>query len=30
MEPGSRYLCIAQGPGDTAANLALPFEVIGC
>ena len=26
MEPGSRYLCIVQGSGDTAANLALPFE----
>ncbi len=26
MEPGSRYLCIVQGPGDQAANLALPFE----
>jgi hypothetical protein len=26
MEPGSRYLCIVQGPGDTAATLALPFE----
>jgi hypothetical protein len=26
MEPGSRYLCIVQGPGDTAANLPLPFE----
>ncbi len=26
MEPGSRYLCIVQGAGDTAANLHLPFE----
>jgi hypothetical protein len=26
MEPGSRYLCIVQGAGDTAANLILPFE----
>lgn len=26
MEPGSRYLCIVQGPGDAAANLPLPFE----
>ncbi|MGA7625750.1 MAG: hypothetical protein WCA91_19465 [Candidatus Acidiferrales bacterium] len=26
MEPGSRYLCIVQAPGDTAANLPLPFE----
>jgi hypothetical protein len=26
MEPGSRYLCIVQGPGDMAANLPLPFE----
>jgi hypothetical protein len=26
IEPGSRYLCIVQGPGDTAANLPLPFE----
>lgn len=26
IEPGSRYLCIVQGPGDTAASLALPFE----
>jgi hypothetical protein len=26
MEPGSRYLCIVQGPGDSAANLPLPFE----
>ncbi len=26
MEPGSRYLCIVQGPGDTAARLPLPFE----
>lgn len=26
IEPGSRYLCIVHGPGDTAANLALPFE----
>ncbi len=25
-EPGSRYLCIVQGAGDTAANLQLPFE----
>ncbi len=27
MEPGSRYLCIVQGPGDTAANH--PFAVRG-
>ncbi len=26
MEPGSRYLCIVQGAGDTAANIPLPFE----
>ena len=26
VEPGSRYLCIVQGPGDAAANLPLPFE----
>jgi hypothetical protein len=26
IEPGSRYLCIVQGPGDTAANLPLPFD----
>ena len=26
MEPGSRYLCIVHGPGDTAANLPLPFD----
>jgi hypothetical protein len=26
MEPGSRYLCIVLGSGDTAANLPLPFE----
>jgi len=26
MEPGSRYLCIVQGPGDTAATLPLPFD----
>ena len=26
MEPGSRYLCIVQGGGDTAANVPLPFE----
>ena len=26
IEPGSRYLCIVHGPGDTAASLALPFE----
>ncbi|WP_263353122.1 DUF4132 domain-containing protein [Acidicapsa acidisoli] len=26
IEPGSRYLCIVHGPGDTAANLPLPFE----
>ncbi len=26
MEPGSRYLCIVQGPGDAAASLPLPFE----
>jgi Domain of unknown function (DUF4132) len=26
MEPGSRYLCIVQGPGDLAAGVPLPFE----
>jgi len=26
IEPGSRYLCIVQGSGDTAANLPLPFD----
>ncbi len=26
MEPGSRYLCIVQGAGDTAEKLPLPFE----
>jgi len=26
MEPGSRYLCIVQGPGDVAGSLPLPFE----
>jgi len=26
LEPGSRYLCIVQGAGDTAANVPLPFE----
>ena len=26
IEPGSRYLCIVHGPGDTAASLPLPFE----
>ncbi len=26
MEPGSRYLCIVHGPGDTAAKVPLPFE----
>ncbi len=26
MEPGSRYLCIVRGPGDTAATVPLPFE----
>lgn len=26
MEPGSRYLCIVRGGGDSAANVALPFE----
>ena len=26
MEPGSRYLCIVRGAGDTAAKLPLPFE----
>ena len=26
MKPGSRYLCIVQGSGDTAAGLQLPFE----
>jgi hypothetical protein len=25
-EPGSRYLCIVQGGGDSAASLQLPFE----
>jgi hypothetical protein len=26
MEPGSRYLCIVRGGGDTAAKVPLPFE----
>jgi hypothetical protein len=26
MEPGSRYLCIVRGSGDTAARVPLPFE----
>jgi hypothetical protein len=26
MEPGSRHLCIVQGPGDSAAALQLPFD----
>ena len=26
IEPGSRYLCIVQGPGDTSARVQLPFE----
>ncbi|HEY1757540.1 MAG TPA: DUF4132 domain-containing protein [Bryobacteraceae bacterium] len=26
LEPGSLYLCIVQGSGDTAAHLPLPFE----
>lgn len=26
MEPGSRYLCIVRGPGDTAVGVPLPFE----
>jgi hypothetical protein len=26
IEPGSRYLCIVHGAGDTAASLPLPFE----
>jgi hypothetical protein len=26
MEPGSRYLCIVRGPGDSAASLPLPFD----
>ena len=26
IEPGSRYLCIVQGPGDSAERLHLPFE----
>lgn len=26
LEPGSRYLCIVQGPGDTAERVPLPFE----
>ncbi len=26
MEPGSRYLCIVQGAGDTAASVSLPFD----
>ena len=26
MEPGSRYLCIVRGSGDTASRVALPFD----
>jgi hypothetical protein len=26
MEPGSRYLCIVRGPGDSAAAVPLPFD----
>lgn len=26
IEPGSRHLCLVQGPGDLAARLPLPFE----
>ena len=26
MEPGSRYLCIVQGAGESAAKVPLPFE----
>ena len=26
MEPGSRYLCIVRGPGDSAASVPLPFD----
>jgi len=26
MEPGSRYICIVRGPGDTAATVPLPFD----
>ncbi len=26
MEPGSRYLCIVRGTGDSAATVPLPFE----
>lgn len=26
MEPGSRYLCIVRGAGDTAATVPLPFD----
>ncbi|MGB6946878.1 MAG: DUF4132 domain-containing protein [Bryobacteraceae bacterium] len=26
MEPGSQYLCIVRGGGDTAATVPLPFE----
>jgi Domain of unknown function (DUF4132) len=26
MEPGSRYLCIVRGGGDSAATVPLPFE----
>ncbi|MBK9166860.1 MAG: DUF4132 domain-containing protein [Bryobacterales bacterium] len=26
IEPGSRYLCIVQGSGDTAATVHLPFD----
>jgi hypothetical protein len=26
IEPGSRYLCIVQGPAETSARVQLPFE----
>lgn len=26
MEPGSRYLCIVRGAGDSAASVPLPFD----
>jgi hypothetical protein len=26
LEPGSRYLCIVQGPGDSAEKVFLPFD----
>jgi len=26
IEPGSRYLCIVHGPGDSVARLPLPFD----